>query len=351
MAQCSFHVSFCFILETVQVCRRFLYVAGFHDGDDDAAVLDSDVSRIIALAALVEGYVLRISASASEAYIRFLLHRDLLDAVYELGAFEPCFVRIAADHAADLAVCIHDGMNEEARFDHIGSFLHIIGNRVVIKERGTGSRVDTAAEFSAQRIAVIDLNGFITGNARENQLSAAAVACEEVGGDAVDDDDLVSIDCMLIDPDRSAQLRIADMDEFVLVFAVMLVQLDTGSDFLADDADIFFRCLRSVSALGKEDADIAVRDLCAVQFIDDMDDELIRMVPCTGNISAYNADFVALSDDFLQRAAADRMAHAFQCGFFHVASGRRISFKNIGNMFFREHDFLSSLAEAEFEFF
>lgn len=90
-------------------------------------------------------------------------------------------------------------MNEEARFDHIGSFLHIIGNRVAIKERGTGSRVDAAAEFSAQRIAVIDLNGFITGNARENQLSAAAVACEEVGGDAVDDDDLVSIDCMLID--------------------------------------------------------------------------------------------------------------------------------------------------------
>ena len=242
-------------------------------------------------------------------------------------------------------------MNEEARFDHIGSFLHIIGNRVVIEERGTGSRVDAAAEFSAQRIAVVDLNGFITSNARENQLSAAAVACEEVGGDAVDDDDLVSIDCMLIDPDRSAQLRIADMDEFVLVLAVMLVQLDAGSDFLADDADIFLRRLRSVSALGKEDADIAVRNFCAVQFIDDMDDELIGMVPCTGNISAYNADLVALSDDFLQRAAADRMAHAFQCGFFHVTSGRRISFKNIGNMFFREHDFLSSLAEAEFEFF
>ena len=270
-----FHIGFGGILEAVEISGRFIDVGGFHDGDDDAAFLGDDIGWIVALAALIEGNVFRIAAGAGKDDIGFVGVGDFLGLVDELGAFEPCFVGVTADHAADLAFGIDDGVNEEGWFYHVGGFLHVVRYRVVIEEGGAGLRIDAGAEFFTESVAVVDLDGLISGNAREDQLAAAAVACEEVRGDAVDDDDLICFDGVLIQPDRSASLGIADMDELVHLLAAVLVELHAMGQLFTDDSDVFFRGLFAVGALREEDADVIIRDAAAVQFIDDVDDVLI----------------------------------------------------------------------------
>ena len=346
-----FHIGFGGILEAVEISGRFIDVRGFHDGDDDAAFLGDDIGWIVAFAALIEGNVFRIAAGAGKDDVGFVGVGDLLGLVDELGAFEPCFVGVTADHAADLAFGIDDGVNEEGRFYHVGGFLHVVRYRVVIKEGGAGLRVDAGAEFFTESVAVVDLDGLISGNAREDQLAAAAVACEEVRGDAVDDDDLIRFDGVLIQPDRSASLGVADMDELVHLLAAMLVELHAMGQLFTDDSDVFFRGLFSVGALREEDADVIIRDAAAVQFIDDVDDVLIGMVPDAGDISADDADLVAFGNDFGERLAADRVTHTFQGSGFDVAGRSRSAFKDVEDMFLRQGNFLGGLAKTEFKFF
>ena len=242
-------------------------------------------------------------------------------------------------------------MNEESRFHHIGGFLHVVRYRIVIEEGGAGLRVDAGAEFFTESVAVVDLDGLISGNAREEQFAAAAVACEEVRGDAIDDDDLIRFDSVFVQPDRSASLGIADVDEFIHVFAVMLVELYAVGQLFANDSDIFFRGLFAVGALREEDADVIIRDAAAVQFIYDVDDVLIGMVPDAGDVSADDADLIAFGNDFGERLAADRVTHAFQGSSFDVAGRGRCAFEDVENVFFRQGNFLGGLAKAEFKFF
>ncbi len=101
------------------------------------------------------------------------------------------------------------------------------------------------------------------------------------------------------------------MDELVHLLAMVLVELHAMGQLFTDDSDVFFRGLFAVGALCEEDADVIIRDAAAVQFIDDVDDVLIGMVPDAGDVSADDADLVAFGNDFGERLAADRVTHTF----------------------------------------
>lgn len=351
VAQCFFHFFFGVVLEAAHVGRRFVKVAGFHDGDDDAAFFGNHVGGVVAFAALVEGYVLGVAAGAGEGYVTFCLEGDFLDAVDDFGAFQPCFVGVAAYHGADFAVGVDDGVNQEAWFNHVAGFLHVVGNGVVIEKGGAGLGVDAAAEFFAQRMAVVDLDGVVSCHAGENQFPAAAVAGKEVGGNAVDDDDFVRFHGMFINPYGGAAAGVAYVDQFVLVHAVVLVEFYPFGQFFAYHHNVFFRCLFPVGALGKEDADVFVRNAGQVQFVHHVDNELVGVVPDTGDVGADDADLVAFGNDFLQGPGSDGVAHAFQGGFLYVTGRGGVSFQYVQDMFFRQAHFLRSAAEAEFKFF
>lgn len=351
VAQGFFHFFFGVVFEAAHVGRRFVNVAGFHDGDDDAALFGDYVGGVIAFAALVEGYVFGVAAGAGEGYVAFGFEGDFLDAVDDFGAFQPGFVGVAAYHSADFAFGVDDGVNQEAGFNHVAGFLHVVGNGVVRKEGGAGFGVDAAAEFFSQGMAVVDLDGVVSCHAGKNEFSAAAVAGKEVGGNAVDDDDFVRFYGVFVDPYGGAAAGVAYVDQFVLVHAVVLVQFHPLGQFFAYHHDVFFRCLFSVGALGKEDADVFIRYAGQVQFVHHMNDELVRMVPDTGDVGADDADFVSFGDDFLQGFGSNGMTHAFQGGFFDVAGRCGVPFQYVQNMFFRQTDFLGAMAETEFKFF
>ena len=193
-----FHLFHRIVFEAVEVDGRFFDVAGFHDGDDDAPFFDGHFSRVIAFAALVEADVTGISAGAGEDDVRFLLHGDALDVEDGLRSGMPGFIPIAADHAADFAVGIDDGMDEEAGIDLAAGFDHVIVQRIVFNHEGPGLGIDTVTEFVGQGMAVIALNRFEAGYAGQDELAAAAETGKEVGRNPVDDDDLVGVDDVFI---------------------------------------------------------------------------------------------------------------------------------------------------------
>ena len=142
-----FHVFHRVVFEAVHVDGRFFDVPGFHDGDDDAAVFDSHFSRIVAFAALVEADIAGIAAGAGDDDVRFFFHRDALDVEDGFRAGPPCFVPVAADHAADFTVAVDDGMDEEARIDLAAGFDHVIVERVAVDLEGPRLGIDAVAEF------------------------------------------------------------------------------------------------------------------------------------------------------------------------------------------------------------
>ena len=66
------------------------------------------------------------------------------------------------------------------------------------------------------------LNGVEAGNAREDELAAAAEAGHVVGGDGIDEDDLVSIYDALVDPDFGAEGAIM---RNIVLFSVLIYEL------------------------------------------------------------------------------------------------------------------------------
>lgn len=340
-AQVFFHRFLCIVAEAAHVFRRFHDVVSSHDGDDDASVLGSHTGRIVAFASLVEGDVFRIPPGAGKAHVGFFFERRFLDVIDDLRAGEPCFIGIAAYHGADFAFRIDDGMDQEARLDHVACFLHVVRDGVVVQLGGAGQRIDAVAEVVCQSVAVVDLDGVPAGHAGEDELAAAAVAGEEVDGDAVDDDDLVRFHYVPVQPDRCAPGGVACVDEIFLVPAVMLVEADPASHFLTDYADIFF------VGLGEEDADITVRDAGAVQLIHDMDNVLFGMVPRAGHVGADDAYLVAGLHLVCQRGGADGMAHAVKRCLLYVHGRRGAPFDDGGNMFLRQLAGLCSFSKSE----
>lgn len=59
----------------------------------------------------------------------------------------PGFVPVTADHAADFAVGIDDGVDEEAGIDFTAGFNHVIIQRIVFNHEGPGLGIDAVAEF------------------------------------------------------------------------------------------------------------------------------------------------------------------------------------------------------------
>ena len=140
------------------------------------------------------------------------------------------------------------------------------------------------------------------------------------------------------------------MDELILIEAVVLVELYPLRQFFAHHGDIFFVGLFPVGALGEEDADVIIRNAGQVQFIHHVNDELVRMVPGTGDVGADDADLIPFGYHFLQRLASDGMPHALDGCFLYVTGGRRISFQHVQDVLFRQLHFLCGVAETEFEF-
>lgn len=124
--QGRFHFFHRIVFETIEVDGWFSNVAGLHDGDDDAPFFDGHFCRIVALAALVEADVARVAAGAGKDDVGFLLHGNALDIEDGFRAGMPGFIPVATDHAADFAVGIDDGMDEEAGIDLAAGFDHVI---------------------------------------------------------------------------------------------------------------------------------------------------------------------------------------------------------------------------------
>lgn len=197
---------------------------------------------------------------------------------------------------------------------------------------------------------MIALNRFKAGYAGQDEFAAAAETGEEVGRNPVDDDDLVGVDDMFIQLQRCAQLGRAAVDEG-RVHTVMLIGLDAVDDFLTADGDVFFRRLGPVGSLRKDDVDVVVGNPGQVQFIDDVDEELVGMIPRACNIGDDQADFITGLYLFGQGGAADGVAHAVHRRFFYVDGGDVLSFHDVGNMFFRQFDGLCRFTNTESKFF
>ena len=242
-------------------------------------------------------------------------------------------------------------MDKEAGLHHVARFLHIVADGVVLQQRGAGLRIDAGAELVGQGVAVVRLDGVPSRHAGEDELAAAAVAREKMGGDAVHEDDFVRFRHVLVDPHRRAELRRAHEGEAVLIAAVVLDEADAARYFFAHHADVFFMGLSAVRALREDDGDVFIGNARQIQLIHHMDDELIGMIPCAGHVGADDADFIAFLHHFLKRSGTDGMTHTLDGRFLHVHSGRGIAFDHIGNVFFRKHDGLRARAETEFEFF
>lgn len=95
-----------------------------------------------------------------------------------------------------------------------------------------------------------------------------------MGRNAIDDDDFVGVDNVFVEFQRRAELGRAAVDEG-RVHAVMLIGLDAADDFFTADADVFFRRLGAVRTLSEDNADVVIGDAGQVQFVDDVDEELI----------------------------------------------------------------------------
>ena len=185
----------------------------------------------------------------------------------------------------------------------------------------------------------------------EDELAAAAEACHVVGGDGIDEDDLVRIYDALVDPDFGAEGGLSEVGLLGFVGGDMLVHGDAAGDFFADAGDVLFVGVGAVGALCKDYVDVLVGDAGEVQLIYDVDQKFGGAVPGAGDVGDDEADFVAALYDFLQRGTADRASHSSKGRFFDVAGGCRDAFQDVRNMVFRQHDGLHAAAECEFEFF
>ena len=97
---------------------------------------------------------------------------------------------------------------------------------------------------------MVALDRFKTGDARQDELAAAAVTGKEMGRNAVDDDDFVGVDDVFIEFQWCAELGRTEVDES-RIHAVVLIGLDAADDFFAADEDVFFRRLGAVRAWAK----------------------------------------------------------------------------------------------------
>ena len=93
-------------------------------------------------------------------------------------------------------------------------------------------------------------------------------------------------------------------------FAAVLINFNAVYYFLPTDNYVFFMCLRAVRTLRNHDADIFIGNTCKIQFINNMNENLVGMYKA-GNITYNNCYFFALVNALLQRFAVNRLAHCF----------------------------------------
>ncbi len=214
-----------------------------------------------------------------------------------------------------------------------------------------GIGIESASHFIPQGMAVILLHRIPARNARKNQLSSPAEAGHFMSGNGIDEDDLICLCHAGIDPYVRTPGSHAHMGEHGFIRRNMLVHLNAPGHFLAHAGDIFLIRMRTVSALGKDDVHILIRNAGPVQFIHHMNGEFPLPVPGPGDIGHHEAYLISLFHQFRKRLRPDRMAHHFQSCFLHIAGRSRDPYQYIRNMFLRQQHRLRAPAIRQFEFF
>ncbi len=299
--QRALHVLLFLKTETVHVFLRFVNVPRFHDRNDDAAFLRRRFRRIIAFRPLIERHILRITARARKTHIRFLFERNTLNRIDFLRPRQPRFIRIAADHFANLSLRIQHGMDKETRLYHIRRFLHIIAHHIIRKLRAPRLRIHTGAECIRQRMAMILLHRIPTGDPRQNQFPPAAVAREKMRRDPIHQNDPIRFDHVPIQPHRRPDLRIAHVDQLILIATVVLHQTNATAHLLAHRADILLRRMRAMRPLRENNHLILIRDPGRIQLIHDMNHKIRRMIPRTRHIRAHETHLLTRLYNLRQR--------------------------------------------------
>ncbi|EEW97418.1 hypothetical protein GCWU000321_01411 [Dialister invisus DSM 15470] len=242
-------------------------------------------------------------------------------------------------------------MDEETGVEHVAAFLHIFADRISFGFKDMGIGIQAGADFVAQGVAVVLLDGIPPCYAGKDKFASAAEACYVMGGKSVQENDFVRFRDAFIQPYFRAAGGHAHMGEHVFIPAVMLVHGNASRHFFSHTFDIFRFAVRPVGTLGENDENVFIRNSCEVQFIDHMDGEIAGMVPRAGDVGDDKADLVALLYFFGKRRGADGAAHTFDSRFFNIAGSCRYTFQYVGYMLFREHDRLEPAAERKFVFF
>lgn len=171
VAQALFHIDQVLVLEAAEVGGGFHDVFGFDHGDD-AAFLGGDLSRGVALGSLIQVRVLRIAAGGGDGDVGCCFI-GTLEAVGLLRTFEPCFVGSppTMEMRWYFFFVMMSGRSRRVpcrrlRIAETGSLLR----------SGVGVQVEAAAKGGSQSVAVVLLDGVEAGNAREDELAAAAEA-------------------------------------------------------------------------------------------------------------------------------------------------------------------------------
>ena len=242
-------------------------------------------------------------------------------------------------------------MDEETGAEHIAAFLHIFADRISFCFKDMGIGIQSGADFVAQGVAVVLLDGIPPCYAGKDKFASAAEACHVMGGKSVQENDFVRFCDAFIQPYFCTAGGHAHTGEHVFIPAVMLVHGNASRHFFSHTFDIFRVGVCPVGTLGENDENVFIRNSCEVQFIDHMDGEIAGMVPRAGDVGDDKADLVALLYFFGKRRGADGAAHTFDSRFFNIAGSCRYTFQYVGYMLFREHDRLEPAAERKFVFF
>ena len=177
----------------------------------------------------------------------------------------------AWNHARHFAVSVDKGMDEETGVEHVAAFLHIFADRISFGFKDMGIGIQAGADFVAQGVAVVLLDGIPPCYAGKDKFASAAEACHVMGGKSVQENDFVRFRDAFIQPYFRAAGGHAHMGEHVFIPAVMLVHGNASRHFFSHTFDIFRVGVCPVGTLGENDENVFIRNSCEVQFIDYMD--------------------------------------------------------------------------------
>ena len=257
---------------------------------------------------LVEVQVLGIAAGAGDDQRGLLLHRHAVHPVHQITGRPVGGDPVAGKGGNDLLLVIHHHVQQKGGVHHGAGLHHVSVDRVGGVHVGTADvGVGTAADTGIQGQVVVFHNGLTAGDARQDALAAAAEARHEVVHHAAGEDDLVTGQGPLVQPDRGAPTGGAHIGQDVLVRADVVLHPDPVVHRLGHQADVLFLCLAAVGSGGGENEDVLIPDAGGLQLRDQDGEIGVRRLPAAGHVGDDDADLVAGLHQFLQRGGVDGM--------------------------------------------